>query len=71
MDATPQANKTRVLILGGGFGGCHAALHLNRSIRDDQSIEVTLVSREKRWPSEPLRPLSFTKTKETKTENQV
>src|ERR1700681_512879 len=39
-------NQTRVLILGGGFGGLYAALHLDRTIARDQDIEVTLVSRE-------------------------
>ncbi len=38
--------KTRVLILGGGFGGCYAALHLDKTIAADPNIEVTLVSRE-------------------------
>jgi NADH dehydrogenase len=46
MDSTPQPKKTRVLILGGGFGGCYAALHLDRTIGGDPGIEVALVSRE-------------------------
>jgi NADH dehydrogenase len=36
--------KTRVLILGGGFGGLYAALEFER--RRDPSIEVTLVTEE-------------------------
>jgi hypothetical protein len=34
--------KTRVLILGGGFGGLYAALHLDKTIACDPDIEVTL-----------------------------
>jgi NADH dehydrogenase len=38
--------KTRVLILGGGFGGLYAAVHLDKTVAADPNIEVTLVSRE-------------------------
>ena len=38
-------NKTRVLILGGGFGGLYAALHFEKR-QDCRDFEVTLVSRE-------------------------
>ena len=37
---------TRVLILGGGFGGVYTALHLERLLAHDASVEVTLVSAE-------------------------
>ena len=40
------AAKTRVLILGGGFGGLYAALHLDKTIAAEPNVEVTLVSRE-------------------------
>jgi NADH:ubiquinone reductase (H+-translocating) len=36
--------KTRVLILGGGFGGLYAALEFEK--RRDPDIEVTLISEE-------------------------
>jgi monoamine oxidase len=36
--------KTRVLILGGGFGGLYAALEFEK--RSDPDFEVTLVSEE-------------------------
>src|SRR5437870_2181128 len=39
-----MADKTRVLILGGGFGGLYAALEFEK--RKNPSFEVTLVSRE-------------------------
>lgn len=45
-DAFQTEKKTRILILGGGFGGFYAALHLDKTIASDSDIEVTLVSRE-------------------------
>ena len=40
------SQKTRILILGGGFGGLYAALHLDKTIAADPNVKVTLVSRE-------------------------
>jgi len=37
---------TRVLVLGGGFGGVYTALHLERALGKRKDIEITLVSRE-------------------------
>jgi NADH dehydrogenase len=51
-----MANKTRVLILGGGFGGLYAALHLDKTIARDQDIEVTLVSRDNFILFTPMLP---------------
>src|SRR5882672_11229681 len=45
-DVQEPAARTRVLILGGGFGGLYAALHLDKTIAADPNVEVTLVSRE-------------------------
>src|SRR5258706_2161973 len=45
-DALTTGKKTRVLILGGGFGGLYAALHLDKTIATEPNVEVTLVSRE-------------------------
>ena len=39
-------NKTRILVLGGGFGGVHAARHLERLLGADDSVDLTLVSRD-------------------------
>lgn len=36
----------RIVILGGGFGGIYAALQLERDLRGDSDVEVTLVARE-------------------------
>ena len=41
-----ERQRTRVVIVGGGFGGVYAALELERHVRRDPSIEVTIVSRE-------------------------
>ena len=37
---------TRILILGGGFGGVYTSLHLDRLLARDPGVEVTLVSAE-------------------------
>ncbi len=37
---------TKILILGGGFGGLYAALHLEKHLKNGSDIEVTLVNRE-------------------------
>ena len=38
--------KTRIVILGGGFAGLYSALHFEKTIAADPTVEVTLVSRE-------------------------
>lgn len=44
--AHPGADKTRILILGGGFAGVEAARYLDRTAAKRADVEVTLVSRE-------------------------
>src|SRR5438093_1657351 len=39
-------NKTKILILGGGFGGLYTALELEKQVGDDPNIEITLVNRD-------------------------
>ncbi len=41
-----SAKRTRILILGGGFGGVYAAIHLDKGLARDPTVEVTLVSQE-------------------------
>ena len=41
-----RAVRTRIVILGGGFGGLYSALHFEKTIAADPTVEVTLVSRE-------------------------
>ena len=40
----PMPDKTKILILGGGFGGIYAALHLDKTLAKDPHCEVTLVN---------------------------
>jgi NADH:ubiquinone reductase (H+-translocating) len=41
-----MSNKTKILILGGGFGGIYAALRLDKTLARRADVEVTLVSRD-------------------------
>jgi NADH dehydrogenase len=41
-----EQDKTRIVILGGGFAGLHAAIHLDETLTRDPNIEITLVNRE-------------------------
>jgi NADH dehydrogenase len=43
---TSKPPTRRVLILGGGFGGVYAALHLERFLAHRSDVEVCLVSRD-------------------------
>jgi NADH dehydrogenase len=38
--------KTRIVILGGGFSGMHAAMHLDDTLAHDPGVEITLVNRD-------------------------
>src|SRR4029453_1314369 len=42
----PQARKTRIVILGGGFGGVYTARHLERLCKRRPDVEIVLVSRD-------------------------
>lgn len=42
----PMAKQTKILILGGGFGGLYTARELERRLGADPSVEITLVNRE-------------------------
>lgn len=44
----------RILILGGGFGGVYTAIHLDRLLRAERNLEVTLVSRDNYLLMTPL-----------------
>jgi len=44
----------RILVLGGGFGGVATARHLERRLRGQRDIEITLVSRENFFVLTPL-----------------
>ncbi len=38
--------RTRIVILGGGFGGVYTAVHLEKLCKDRQDIEIVLISRD-------------------------
>jgi NADH dehydrogenase len=38
--------KTKILILGSGFGGLYTALNLDKTLARDKDIEITLINRE-------------------------
>lgn len=41
-----MTQKTKILILGGGFGGLYTALELEKTLGKNPSVEITLVNRE-------------------------
>src|SRR5437868_15064133 len=41
-----MSGKKRIVILGGGFGGVYAAIHLERLLARHSEVEVCLVSRD-------------------------
>src|SRR5436309_12069166 len=51
---TQQPPKTRIVILGGGFGGVATARHLERLFRRRPGVEIVLVSRDNFLVMTPL-----------------
>jgi NADH dehydrogenase len=43
---TRRPRKKRIVILGGGFGGVYAAMHLEKSLARESAVEICLVSRD-------------------------
>jgi NADH:ubiquinone reductase (H+-translocating) len=43
---TRMLRKKRIVILGGGFGGVYAAIHLEKLLKRESTIEICLVSRD-------------------------
>src|SRR6266849_37282 len=41
-----EQKKIRIVVLGGGFAGLHAAIHLDDTLARDPDIEITLVNRD-------------------------
>jgi NADH dehydrogenase len=52
----PGARRTRVVIVGGGFGGVFAGSELERALGPRQDVEVLLVSRENYFVFQPMLP---------------
>lgn len=44
--ASDSNQPKRILILGSGFGGLYTALHLEKKLRREAAVEITLVNRE-------------------------
>jgi NADH dehydrogenase len=50
------SRPTRIVILGGGFGGVYTALELERLVGRDPNVEIHLVSRENYLVFQPMLP---------------
>ena len=55
-DGPNPDRKTRIVILGGGFGGLYAALRLQRRLKGRRDVSVTLISRENFFLLTPMLP---------------
>jgi NADH:quinone reductase (non-electrogenic) len=51
-----EGRPTRILILGGGFGGVYTAIALEKLLRRDPSVEIGLVNRENYLVFQPMLP---------------
>ncbi len=51
-----MSRPTRIVILGGGFGGVYAALELERLVGRDPNVEIHLISRENYLVFQPMLP---------------
>ncbi|MEK7848818.1 MAG: FAD-dependent oxidoreductase, partial [Chloroflexota bacterium] len=50
----PTLPPTRIVVLGGGFGGVYTTLHLDRALRRHRGVHITLVSQENFFQFTPL-----------------
>ncbi len=48
--------RTRILIVGGGFGGVYTAMALEKLLKNDPTVEVGLISKENYLVFQPLLP---------------
>src|SRR6266550_591679 len=46
VQVTRRLRKKRIVILGGGFGGVYAAIHLEKLLARQSAVEISLVSRD-------------------------
>jgi len=51
-----QQKKTKVLIIGGGFGGVYTAITLEKLLKNDPGVEVGLISKENYLVFQPMLP---------------
>src|SRR5215213_2133632 len=52
--STRDQTSTRIVVLGGGFGGIYTTLHLQRIFRRRANVDITLVSRDNYFTMTPL-----------------
>ena len=45
---------TKILLLGGGFGGLYTAIELEKQLRHHSNVEITLVNRENFFSFTPM-----------------
>ena len=48
--------RTRILILGGGFGGVYTAIELERLLKRDHDVEIALVNKDNDLVFQPMLP---------------
>ena len=51
---TRRLRKKRIVILGGGFGGVYAAIHLEKLLKRQCTVEICLVSRDNYFLFTPM-----------------
>ena len=51
-----SGSRTRILILGGGFGGVYTAMELERLFKKDPTVELGLVSKDNYLVFQPMLP---------------
>ena len=51
-----QQRRTRILVIGGGFGGTYTAMVLEKLLKKDPSVEVGLISKENYLVFQPMLP---------------
>jgi len=49
-----EKERTRILILGGGFAGVYTAMYLDKLLRSEPDVEISLVSRENYFVFQPM-----------------
>lgn len=63
---TSHSTPTRVVIVGGGFGGVYAALRLQSLLRRRRDVDVTLVNRDNYFLFTPMLPQAATSSIDTR-----
>src|SRR5213082_2135335 len=54
VNVTRKPQKKRIVILGGGFGGVYAAIHLEKLLTRQSAVEICLVSRDNYFLFTPM-----------------